>query len=108
MGIYRACYTLATHILGNQVKKFTYWHYYRDRLYLADLLRFQTASGRDPLFAIPIFRASVFCILSAGVLVTAFSRVKINAANRDLNKVLSLSLVYMFFSLATVRESVID
>ena len=72
----------------------------QDRLYLANLLRFQTASGSDLSLAIPIFCIPVFSRLAGVALLAISSRSKQNAADRNLNNVLSLSLVNIFVSLA--------
>lgn len=77
-----------------------------DRLYLANLLRFQTASGSDLSPAIPIFCIPAFSKLAGVALLAVLSRLKQNAADRSLNKVLSLSLVNMPVSLTVVRKSV--
>jgi hypothetical protein len=77
-----------------------------DRLYLANLLRFQTASGSDLSPAIPIFCIPVFSKLAGIPLLAVLSWLKQNAADRSLNKELSLSLVNMPVSLAVVRKSV--
>lgn len=78
----------------------------QDRLYLANLLRFQTASGSDLSLAIPIFCIPEFSRLAGVALLAIPSRSKQNAADRNLNNVLSLSLVNIPVSLAAVQKSV--